>query len=216
MEFAEHRHRGHDIVLITQDPRDIDAYIRRKVGRHIHLTRARTGGERCTVRTLTNDVMDIERRAFKGADRFEYLFNKSVYPWYHSSDIHTHKRSLPRKLIYAIALLGLVFTGFAWISYTAFSEPVPQASKPPQATAQAPAQTTSAPVEPPAGQPSTQPDNDRLSVNEWLEQYAPRIEPGPILSPLVSCRHKPRTSAFVSVSKAPVWMSPWSSVARLR
>ena len=35
--LAVHRHRGFDLVFITQHPKDLDQFIRRRVGRHIHV-----------------------------------------------------------------------------------------------------------------------------------------------------------------------------------
>lgn len=116
LQIAEHRHRGFDLIFITQDPKDIDAYVRRKVGRHIHINRSVTNGERATVRTLMNDVMDVDNRGWKGADKINYIFNKKVYAWYHSSEVHTHKFKLPRKLIYALIIIAILIAGYAYIA----------------------------------------------------------------------------------------------------
>ncbi len=184
--FAEHRHRGHDVILITQDPKDIDAYVRRKVSRHIHLKRATTNAERATVRVLMNDVMNIDGRGWGGADKFEYLFNKSVYPWYHSAEIHTHRRRLPRKLMYAVMLLALVAAGYSYISYAVYNKTrhhstLPGvASEPQHEAAATPAGFSALP----ATSPLADRHDDALTTEEWLLQFQPRVEGLPWSAPI--------------------------------
>ncbi len=184
--FAEHRHRGHDVILITQDPKDIDAYVRRKVGRHIHLKRSPTNGERATVRTLMNDVMDIDGRGWKGADKFEYVFNKSVYPWYHSADMHTHRRRFPRKLTYAICLLGFVAMGYSYISYAVYQKTQDDGALAGVASEakHEPAATPSGAPPSPNTQTTTETGKDVLTTEAWLAQFTPRVEGLPWSAPI--------------------------------
>lgn len=97
-----HRHTGHDIVFITQEPCLIHHHIRKLVGRHVHLHRAAnlpraTRYEWDFAVTMPNDRKEQQR-----ADVSNWMFPTRLYPFYKSSSKHTHKFRMPKK----IALFG--------------------------------------------------------------------------------------------------------------
>ena len=186
LQIAEHRHRGFDLIFITQDPKDIDAYVRRKVGRHIHIKRSVTNGERATIRILMNDVMDCDNRGWKGADKFNYNFNKKVYAWYHSSEIHTHKYKLPRKLIYAIILIVIIVVGYLYVANVVFNKSssligVSNEDREVMQSHNATADLTGSYLD---GDVSVDNESLDISGDEWLRLYTPRVEGIPWSAPI--------------------------------
>lgn len=107
-EFETHRHKGFDIILITQDAMLLDSRVRRLAGCHRHLMRP-LGMERANVYewqkvSKPNDYHDKQE-----AVRTTFKFDKSVYDLYKSSEIHTHNRQIPTKpILMGLGCFGLV------------------------------------------------------------------------------------------------------------
>lgn len=105
--FETHRHRGHDVYLITQHPNLIHNNIRRLIDRHLHVFRG-WGLQEHTVYDwpeCQNPNSDAVRKSC--ANKKTVRFKKSVYQWYKSSTMHTVQRRLPWKLI-AFAFICLM------------------------------------------------------------------------------------------------------------
>ena len=106
-----HRHRGFDIYFITQFPVLIHTEVRAVVGQHYHLFRP-WGLPQAYVHVWSYAVVDpnsfSKKRAAERTFRFSY--DKKVYKLYTSSTMHTHKITLPKKLI--VYGLGLAFGGY--------------------------------------------------------------------------------------------------------
>jgi zona occludens toxin len=111
--FAEHRKKGFDIYLISQDARNIDHFIRRLAGRHIHYWRpmgaayaTRWEYARCVDNPFDRFVQKdaISRKVVKHPRRF--------YEVYSSANVHTVKRSFPKKLLLIpLSVLSVVAGG---------------------------------------------------------------------------------------------------------
>jgi len=116
-----HRHKGYDIVVITQDAGLLHHHLRKFVGRHIHLTRP-NGAEQSTVYTWDKYQPSVDDyHAKQGADTSFYKFDPAIWKLYDSATIHTHKFEMPKGVKWAIrfALFGgafilLLFFGFAY------------------------------------------------------------------------------------------------------
>lgn len=106
--FAKHRHYGLDIWLITQDPKQIHAYVRRLVGEWTHLTRMFGQNAANVVVRATTD----ERKPELESKLWPY--NKDVWEMYHSATIHTKHGRVPWKLV--AGALGIIFAivGVVW------------------------------------------------------------------------------------------------------
>lgn len=93
-EFEVHRHRGFDIVLITQHPKLLHAHIRRLIGRHHHVFRMYGGN---TAKIFTRDgQIDIDKPAqLRDQDSQLWTYPKQHFGDYKSATVHTHKRQLP-------------------------------------------------------------------------------------------------------------------------
>ncbi|MFW1817356.1 zonular occludens toxin domain-containing protein [Acinetobacter guillouiae] len=106
-ELTVHRHRGFDIYFITQFPVLIHTEVRAVVGQHYHLFRP-WGLPQAYVHVWSYAVVDpnsfSKKRAAERTFRFSY--DKKIYKLYTSSTMHTHKVTLPKKLLlYAGGLL---------------------------------------------------------------------------------------------------------------
>jgi len=98
--FETHRHRGHDVVLITQDATLLDVHLRKLMGKHYHCKRL-FGSETSTIFEYNKFEPKPEdaNTAKKAISTETYSFDKSIYEHYHSSEMHTVKRKIPFKLL---------------------------------------------------------------------------------------------------------------------
>lgn len=116
-----HRHAGHDLFLITQHPMLIDPNIRRLVGRHLHVSR-RFGLSRATILEFPS-CKDQPLSKMADARRHEWAFPKEAYSWYKSAEVHTHKISLPPKII-ILFLIPVVLAGIGWFMYNRWEQKI--------------------------------------------------------------------------------------------
>lgn len=115
-KFEEHRHQGHDIILITQDATLLDVHIRKLMGKHFHCKRL-FGTQSATIFEYNKFEQKPEdaNTIKKAVSSNVWQFDKSIYKHYHSADIHTVKRKLPKKLVVvpAVVLSAVVALYFA-------------------------------------------------------------------------------------------------------
>lgn len=104
-----HRHRGIDVVLITQHPMLVDTNVRRLCGRHFCVVRA-FGTKKATV----HEWAEVHEQCDKnraGSIRHDFFYPKTAFAWYKSAEIHTHKARIPPRVFFLLlipVLLGLV------------------------------------------------------------------------------------------------------------
>lgn len=112
---ATHRHHGHDIFLITQHPSKIDAAVRKDIEVHRHLMR-KFGSKFATVHQWQG-VRETCDKTRKDSVSTTWRYPKEVFGWYKSAEVHTHKLSVPPKMIFAVVfLLVVAFAWYLWIS----------------------------------------------------------------------------------------------------
>jgi zona occludens toxin len=118
-QMNTHRHKGFDLVLITQHPTNIDAGLRKLVGRHLHYERP-FGAKRVRClewqRTVNDPFDDFHQR--KEALVKTYPLDKKYFTMYDSAEIHTHKFRMPSKLVWVVLLLFGVVFGFVFVLST--------------------------------------------------------------------------------------------------
>lgn len=109
-----HRHRGMDIMLITQHPKLLHAHIRRLVGRHHHVFRM-YGAQTAKVFSRDGQIDVDKASALRNEDSVMWTYPKADFEVYKSATVHTHKRHLPAWLkrmslgiLVGFGLLGLV------------------------------------------------------------------------------------------------------------
>jgi len=150
------RHRGHDLILITQFPGDLDIFLRRRAGAHYYLKQPITKAKYATVYVWGeyNENFRDEKEQQK-ADSFQFDYPEDAFTLYKSAETHTKKRYVPKQLKRGLAIAGIGLllgaTAIYYLSTGIFSdikEPY-QAMAAPGATVPTPAPgATSNPYEP--------------------------------------------------------------------
>lgn len=99
-ELTIHRHRGFDIIGITQFPDLVHKNFRALTGHHRHLVNS-FGLKRSTQYEWS--TVKLDPNAFKNKATAEikstFTFPKDLYKYYRSATAHTHKRRLPWRFI---------------------------------------------------------------------------------------------------------------------
>jgi zona occludens toxin len=112
-ELETHRHKGIDIVLITQHPLLADSSIRRLVGKHMHVVR-KFGTQAATIHEFSSCRDNCDKPAGRADSvKHHWTYDKKIYDFYKSAEVHTVKRNLPMRL-YIFALLPLLIIGAIW------------------------------------------------------------------------------------------------------
>jgi len=155
-----HRHKGYDIFLITQHPMLLDQNIRRLVGQHFHLVR-KFGLQRATVHEW-GSCHEITQRNLLTAVRRQYSYSKEVFALYKSAELHTHKRRLPKRVIF-LAFTPLIIIGLAYGAYVATRQ-TQQKLDIQQAATNTPAKSS-----------SSSSRTEHLSKADYIQQYEPRL-----------------------------------------
>jgi hypothetical protein len=107
-EFETHRHKGFDVVLLTQDGTTLDVHVRKLAGKHLHVHRL-FGGHSANIYEYGN----FEGKPTNGNVRKQALgirswrYDKTIFDHYKSADLHTVKRKIPFKLLVIPVLLAL-------------------------------------------------------------------------------------------------------------
>lgn len=106
-EFETHRHRGIDLVLVTQDASLVDAHVRKLTERHFVLKRP-FGLEYAKVFEF-HGIGDVNNSgAVKQAVQSRFNYNKELYAKYKSATIHAVKKRMPWKIVVLpVALLAI-------------------------------------------------------------------------------------------------------------
>lgn len=135
--LTEIRHFGIELWLVTQDPRNIDSFVRRLVGSHTHLTR-KVGLQGAMVRVfegISEDPQDPSAK--KTAVSSPWKYPKHLYAVYKSASLHTVKPRVPWKVWFAGlgSLFGIVFIVYAIVKvFSSFGDDAPVQSNPQSST----------------------------------------------------------------------------------
>lgn len=115
--MAVHRHRDMDIVLITQHPKDLDVFIRRRAGRHIHVEKPLVSSVAANVMIWPEYEEMVKLPAVREkCDSFTWKYPTEAFGVYKSAVSHTAKKKLPKALIryaaiVAVGMVAVVFMG---------------------------------------------------------------------------------------------------------
>ena len=119
-ELETHRHKGIDLVFITQHPMLVDSNIRRLVGRHFHVAR-RFGTHRASIFEYESCKDQPLTKIESATARHEWGYPKEVFNYYKSAEVHTVKRRIPTKYYIILASL-LAIIGASWMFVNRFSD----------------------------------------------------------------------------------------------
>jgi len=180
LNFAKHRHRGFDWIMTTQSPSQLAPFLRDLLGRHIHVTRK--FGTQTTYRYEWPHVQESPNSQTAKGHAIEQLwtFPREVFALYESATLHTVKRRIPRKIIFAavagaLALIAIP-AGFVVLA-GAFTVPGDPASN---ATAAA----TSEGARSEASTPMQVGGEDVLTPEQYAFMRAPRVDADPASAPI--------------------------------
>ncbi len=167
--FAKHRHYGIDIFLITQEPRNVDAFVRRLVGLHRHHAR-HFGTKKIKIHEWQNrcceDVHDYHQKQ-------ESLITQSsidskYFGVYHSAEVHTHKSRLPWFKLSLIATGILIIPFLIYLAWSSIMD-VPSLSDSPDASLSSDSNYSHHVQQ----QPAIGQNNE--NSDDWLLLHKPRI-----------------------------------------
>lgn len=118
-DLTIHRHRGFDIVGITQFPDLVHKTFRAVTGHHRHLVNS-FGLKRSTQYEWS--TVKIDPNAFKNKATAEvkstFVFPSDLYKYYRSSTAHTHKRRLPWRFIMILSAVLIACFSLFMCSFT--------------------------------------------------------------------------------------------------
>lgn len=106
--MSTHRHRGIDMLLVTQWPSKVHHNVRQLIGKHIHMNRA-MGMQRAGVLTWSRAQPDpYDEKQREKAEEEIWAYPKHLYGRYKSSTLHTaeYRFKVPKKLWGALAQAG--------------------------------------------------------------------------------------------------------------
>lgn len=98
-KLSEHRHLGHDFVLATQAPGYLDNYVRGLIDRHVHLVRKFGAHVADWYEWPAVSMSPLTSTERKRATHRLWRYPKKCFDLYHSAELHTVKRRIPKKLI---------------------------------------------------------------------------------------------------------------------
>lgn len=111
-ELEVHRHKGIDLILITQHPKLINHHVRRLVGKHEHITRKNNFGV-VTIHSNSRALDPDDRHDLYDSDTEVWKHPKDLFKTYKSAEVHTEVKGLPRSVKLGGSILlgggGLLF-----------------------------------------------------------------------------------------------------------
>lgn len=149
LRFDTHRHRGFDIVLISQDSSLVHHWARKFVGRYIHLER-HDGLESTSVSQWEEVVDPSDYHSRQRADKSSRRMDPAIWQVYDSATVHTHKFKVPQGAKNALrfglgAMFFLAFLAFGlWWYLQPETPPVVEASIPSPSAAFVPSPVSTA------------------------------------------------------------------------
>lgn len=105
--MSTHRHRGFDLVFITQYPSKIHHQLRTLVGSHTHMNRGMGLQAAGVVQWPRVQVDPYDEQARDKAEEEIWSYPKDLYGKYKSATLHTasHKFKIPKKVVAGISKL---------------------------------------------------------------------------------------------------------------
>lgn len=97
-QLATHRHKGYDIFIVTQQPSQLDSFVRKLIDKHYHVVR-RYGAESANVHEFIGLNPDPQRSR-KNSIKHSYSYPKEVYTWYKSAEVHTVQTKRPLRIYF--------------------------------------------------------------------------------------------------------------------
>lgn len=97
-QLATHRHKGYDIYIVTQQPSQLDTFVRKLIDKHYHVVR-KFGAEKANVHEFVG-LNPNPQATRKNSIKHSYTYPKKVYEWYKSAEIHTVQVKRPMRIYF--------------------------------------------------------------------------------------------------------------------
>jgi len=123
-ELETHRHRGLDLYIVTQSAKLVDSNIRGLVGIHRHVVRS-FGLGRAMIHSWENQTKDNPEKPSSRTDSMSKAFTypKNIFDFYKSAEAHTHKRSIPKRVLLFLAI-PFIIGALVWTFNSRFQEKI--------------------------------------------------------------------------------------------
>ena len=193
-EFEIMRKKGHEVHLITQDPRFIDVHVRRLCNKHIHYWRI-FGSTKLSRYEMERCVNEVEKLASnKEATRTFPTLDKRYFGTYTSAKAGHHFKFKPSKKALMFVGAALVAVVLCWRAYDRIW--APQAPEVAADSSQEQSKSIQQSVTDVAKSlmPGVVPDAPKLvTAADYVTQYSPRIAGVPSTAPAYDELTKPRS-----------------------
>lgn len=114
-DLTEIRHFGIKLILVTQDPRNLDAFVRRLIGEHEHVSR-KMGMGAAQIRTFQGVAENPgDFHAQKGTTTKAWSYPKDLFSAYTSSTMHLVKRKIPWKMFACVLVILALPVAFYFV-----------------------------------------------------------------------------------------------------
>src|SRR3569623_379 len=191
-EFARHRHRGFDFLLVCQLGSQIDPFVRGLVDSHVHVRR-KFGFQKALLLTWDRYCTSVaSTTSVKEAQRSGWSYPKNIFSLYTSATMHTVQRTVPWQFaavpLLALLVVACVYFVFQRIKHRGGGDAVAAVATPAAAPTAA---DPKAPGKPGSAQPPAPEPPKPKSAEEYVAQTLPRVPGMPWSSPQFDDR-KPR------------------------
>lgn len=173
-----HRHRGIDIVLVTQHPMLADTNVRRLCGRHFHVVRA-FGTKKATVHEWS-EVREQCDKNRAGSIRHDFFYPKAAFEWYKSAEIHTHKARIPPRVFF-LAVIPLLLGLLGWYMLNWYESRSKNAPTNPLTLG---AKSSASAMGPPNAYAATGSKIEPAEPMQWFYSRVPRVSTLPHTAPM--------------------------------
>ena len=133
-KMETHRHTGHDLLIVTQHPNQVDHWLRRLVGKHDHVRRL--GGMSRVALTTADSVMELPVgvESASGEKTF-WKYPAALYDAYESATFHTVKHRIPQPVIFMFLALfvGILIAGYSYFRFNKSPDSVESSNSTPGA-----------------------------------------------------------------------------------
>lgn len=112
-DLETHRHKGYDLIFITQSPKFLHLHLLELVNEHYHVNRRfnRNQSEICLYRNKYEQNPATKAAYDRAEDIFTVNYDKKLFEQYKSTEIVTNKGfRLSRKLRNGLIIIALIFT----------------------------------------------------------------------------------------------------------
>ncbi len=118
-DIATHRHLGLDFMLVTQNAKNMDVFIRRLVELHIHCKRPAQMGYTNVYEFQSFTDCDDRIPVDSALRHSRWVFDKSIWTLYESAVENTAKARVPR-MVYLVPVFVVALIVLGWYVYSNF------------------------------------------------------------------------------------------------